>query len=106
VETARDWQRRREHILANMQLVMGALPSAECRAPLDVQVLRTKELLSSPAPAMLCLLGTDGPRGRTAGLGAEYPAWKIRADCCFASRERLLLMFQHHDVGGTERGQS
>lgn len=104
VENAGDWQRRREHILASMQLVMGALPSPERRVPLDVQVLQTEELptlvrkkityaatkdyrvpayllvprgLTSPAPAMLCLHGTGGPRGRTAGLGADYPRYTL-----------------------------
>lgn len=39
VRTADDWQRRRQHILANMQLVMGELPDARKRVPLDQQVL-------------------------------------------------------------------
>jgi acetyl esterase/lipase len=38
VHTAADWQRRREHILANMQRVMGPLPDAARKVPLDVQV--------------------------------------------------------------------
>src|SRR5205085_7628655 len=33
-----DWPRRRAHILAAMQEVMGALPAAERKVPLDVQV--------------------------------------------------------------------
>src|SRR5437879_390335 len=33
-----DWPRRREHILAAMQVVMGPLPAAERKVPLDVQV--------------------------------------------------------------------
>ena len=39
VATPDDWQRRREHILGNMQLVMGPLPDVSRRVPLDVQVL-------------------------------------------------------------------
>jgi len=104
VKNAQDWQRRREHILANMQLVMGTLPSPERRVPLDVHVLQTEELptlvrkkityaatkdyrvpayllvprgLKARGPAMLCLHGTSGPRGRTAGLGAEYPRYTL-----------------------------
>lgn len=104
VENVQDWQRRREHVVANMQLVMGALPSPERRVPLDVQVLQTDELPTlrrqkityaaakdyrvpayllvprgpkSRAPAMLCLHGTSGPRGRTAGLGADYPRYTL-----------------------------
>jgi dipeptidyl aminopeptidase/acylaminoacyl peptidase len=142
-----DWQRRREHILASMQLVMGPLPSdaslptartvtfgsrgnvglrlhrrhratvvpatAErfnsfCeqynKAPLDVQVVESEELptltrrkisyqagpgdripayllipkkLSGRVPAMLCLHGTTGSRGRTAGLGDDYPRYTL-----------------------------
>jgi dienelactone hydrolase len=38
VRTAADWARRREHILAAMQQVMGPLPPATARVPLDVRV--------------------------------------------------------------------
>jgi acetyl esterase/lipase len=99
-----DWQRRREQILANMELVMGPLPGPERRVPLDVQVVHTETLpkltrkkityaatkdyrvpaylliphgLKGRAPAMLCLHGTSGPKGRTAGLGADYPRYTL-----------------------------
>jgi pimeloyl-ACP methyl ester carboxylesterase len=39
VRTAADWARRREHILAGMQEVMGPLPDATRKVPLDVQVV-------------------------------------------------------------------
>jgi dienelactone hydrolase len=104
VENARDWERRREHILANMQLVMGGMPPREGRVPLDVEVLETEDLprlvrkkityaatadYRVPAylliprdrprrlPAVLCLHGTGGPRGRTAGLGDDYPRYTL-----------------------------
>ena len=38
VRTPQDWERRREHILAGMQLVMGSLPDASRRVPLDLQM--------------------------------------------------------------------
>jgi pimeloyl-ACP methyl ester carboxylesterase len=38
IATAGDWAKRREHILANMQEVMGPLPEASRKVPLDVQV--------------------------------------------------------------------
>jgi predicted dienelactone hydrolase len=38
VRTTTDWRRRREHILAAMQMVMGPLPGAERKVPLDVRV--------------------------------------------------------------------
>jgi acetyl esterase/lipase len=37
VKTAADWAKRRAHILANMQLVMGPLPDASARVPLAVE---------------------------------------------------------------------
>jgi dienelactone hydrolase len=37
IRTPADWAKRRAHILANMQEVMGALPSTSARVPLDVQ---------------------------------------------------------------------
>ncbi len=104
IENLEDWQRRREHILANMQLVMGPLPGANQRVPLDVEVIHSETLpnlvrkkityaatkdyrvpaylliptgLKGPAPAMLCLHGTGGPRGRTAGLGDDYPRYTL-----------------------------
>lgn len=104
IRDAQDWQRRREHILANMERVMGPLPSPDRRVPLDVQVEQTEDLptlvrkkityaatqdyrvpayllvprgLEGPAPAMLCLHGTGGPQGRTAGLGADYPRYTL-----------------------------
>jgi dienelactone hydrolase len=39
VTTVADWQRRRADILANMELVMGPMPPASRRVPLDMQVL-------------------------------------------------------------------
>jgi dienelactone hydrolase len=37
VKSAADWAKRRAHILANMQLVMGPLPKPEAKVPLDVK---------------------------------------------------------------------
>jgi acetyl esterase/lipase len=39
ITKAEDWPKRREHILANMQLVMGPLPGKEKKVPLDVKVV-------------------------------------------------------------------
>jgi dienelactone hydrolase len=38
VRTVSEWGRRREHILANLQLVMGPVPETLRRVPLDLQV--------------------------------------------------------------------
>lgn len=104
IKERQDWQRRREHILANMQLVMGPLPSRDATVPLDVQILHSERLakvtrkkityaaskgdrvpaylliprnLQGRAPAVLCLHGTSGPRGRTAGVGPAYPSYTL-----------------------------
>lgn len=104
IEEPQDWQRRREHILDNMQLVMGPLPARDKSVPLDVQAVHSERLakvtrkkityvaskgdrvpaylliphgLQGRAPAVLCLHGTSGPRGRTAGLGADYPRYTL-----------------------------
>ena len=98
-----DWTRRREHILANMSLVMGPLPKHD-DTPLNVEVVKTERLetltrqkisyqsskgdrvpaylliphgIAKPRPAVLCLHGTGGPRGRTAGLGPDYPRYAL-----------------------------
>src|SRR5262245_46109398 len=42
VKTRADWERRREHILANMQRVMGPMPSDDRKVPLDVKVIEEK----------------------------------------------------------------
>ena len=39
IETAADWEMRRQHILAHMQRVMGRLPGATSRIPLNVEVI-------------------------------------------------------------------
>lgn len=39
VKTPAEWQKRRAHILANMQLVMGPLPDDSNKVPLDVRTL-------------------------------------------------------------------
>lgn len=43
IEEAADWQRRRTHILQNMQLVMGPSPVRDPAVPLDVQVLNHEQ---------------------------------------------------------------
>lgn len=39
IRNAADWAKRREHILANMQQVMGPLPDAARKVPLDLRVI-------------------------------------------------------------------
>jgi predicted dienelactone hydrolase len=95
VKTPADWMKRRAHILANMQKVMGPLPDDTHKVPLDVQYQKEtqtdkfvrKQLTFAVAkgervrayllvplaakgkrPAVLCLHQTNGK------LGADSPA--------------------------------
>src|SRR5271166_6424634 len=43
ITKAEDWPKRRDHILANMQLVMGPLPGKDRKVPLDVKVSDEKK---------------------------------------------------------------
>jgi Glucuronyl esterase, fungi len=98
IKTPADWQKRRDHILANMQLVMGPLPDASKKVPLDLKVegeetldkvirkkitfavekddrvtaylLIPKKLAHPKSPAMLCLHQTTRiGKGEPAGVG-------------------------------------
>jgi dienelactone hydrolase len=90
VRSVRDWQLRRAEILAGAEAVMGALPGAEKRVPLDVRIVAEKDFGSyvrrlitfvsepgsrvpaylfipkaalaeaKPRPGVLCLMGTSG----------------------------------------------
>jgi pimeloyl-ACP methyl ester carboxylesterase len=94
ITTAAEWAKRREHILANMQLVMGPLPDTAAKVPLDVQITAEEKAakyvrksltfaaekadrvpayllipldLKGKAPAVLCL-------HQTIGIGKKEPA--------------------------------
>ena len=99
VVTPHDWARRRQHILAGLQLAMGPLPATTQRVPLDMQVHDTSQSthyrrltisfasepgdrvpaflliphgLKQRGPAMLCLHQTTGiGKGEPAGLGGR-----------------------------------
>ncbi|MFA5863255.1 MAG: acetylxylan esterase [Phycisphaerae bacterium] len=43
IKNIKDWQKKREIILKNLQRVMGALPGPDVVVPLDIQVLQVKE---------------------------------------------------------------
>ncbi|MDB5339263.1 MAG: ptpA 1 [Planctomycetaceae bacterium] len=44
IEKPADWEIRRQHILANLQLVTGPLPGAKSRVPLDVKLVEEKQI--------------------------------------------------------------
>lgn len=97
VRTVENWQRRRAHILAAMQLVMGRHPDVEAKVPLDPEIteqvheegftrhkltfiaepgdrvpafLFVPDEINASAPAMLCLHQTTAiGKSEPAGLG-------------------------------------
>ncbi len=99
VKTPADWAKRRAHILLGMQEVMGPLPPASKKVPLDMQVLKVEDLpkltrkkisfatekdcrvpayllipkgLRGKAPAAICLHPTsDIGKCKPAGVGGE-----------------------------------
>jgi len=105
VKNAADWPKRRAEILAAAQQIMGPLPGAEKRCALDVQVseevdcgshvrrlltyasepgsrtpayllIPKSALAGKPAPAALCLHGTNNEIGHAVvieGLGNKTP---------------------------------
>lgn len=87
VASAEDWQRRRQHALAAMQLVMGPLPSPDRRVPLDVQVLQTEDLPALVRKKITYAAAKDYrvpayllvPRARKARAGRPCSACTARA---------------------------
>ncbi len=101
VTTVADWRKRREHILANAQLVMGPLPDTSKKVPLNVQTVEQVQLpkatrrkvfyspengdqvpaylfvphgIQGRRPAVLCLHQTISiGKGEPAGLGGDKP---------------------------------
>ncbi|MDW8364415.1 MAG: alpha/beta fold hydrolase [Abditibacteriales bacterium] len=99
IRTAEEWAIRRQHILGNMQLVMGTLPDASRKVALDIQVLSEERLpaftrqkvtfavekndrvfaylliphnLQGKSPAMLCLHQTTAiGKAEPAGVGGS-----------------------------------
>ena len=97
ITTVADWQKRRDHVLANMQLVMGPMPEDSRKVPLDLKIESTETLdkivrkkisfavekedrvtayllipkdVKGKVPAMLCLHQTTRiGKGEPAGVG-------------------------------------
>lgn len=97
VKTIADWERRRRDVLANMEAVMGPLPEASRKVPLDMQVIEESDFpgyvrkkimfaveewdrlpayllipknTAGKSPAVLCLHPTsEHGKGMVVGLG-------------------------------------
>lgn len=124
VKTAADWQKRRDHVLANLQLVMGDLPAAN-KVPLDLKVEGEEKLekvirkkvsfavgkddrvtayllvprdLKGKLPAMLCLHQTTKiGSGEPAGVGG-LP--NLRYALELAERGYVTLAPDYPNFGG------
>jgi dienelactone hydrolase len=125
VRTVADWQKRRAHILANMQRVMGSLPAASKKVPLDMQIVEKVELtnvtrkritfaveqgdrvsayllfpkdLKGKSPAILCLHQTIGiGKGEPAGVGGS---WNMHYALELAERGYITLAPDYPNFGG------
>jgi len=134
VNAAADWNKRRAHILANMQLVMGSLPDPSKKVPLDVQVLEEVELdrirrkkitfavekndrvpayllipneLPGKAPAMLCLHQTTPiGKGEPAGIdGNRNLHYALElAECGYVTLAPDYPNFGDYQLNPYERG--
>jgi len=117
VRSPADWAKRREHILLNMQLVMGPLPDASRRVPLDRRTIEEDRLpgcrrlkitfaverddyvpaylllpeqLKGQAPAMLCP-HPSGPRGKDSPADPSYDSPNVHFAIELAQRGYVTL---------------
>jgi acetyl esterase/lipase len=94
VHKAVDWQVRRAHILAHVQEVMGPMPGAERRVPLDVQILET---IDEPAYVRQKITYASEPADRV-------PAWLLipKAEAGHARHPAMLCLHQTVAIGKDE----
>jgi len=59
VKTPADWAKRREHVLANMQRVMGELPPDDRKVPLDLKVVAEEALAKVVRKKVTFAVGKD-----------------------------------------------
>jgi len=112
VRTVADWEKRRAHILANMQQVMGVLPDAPRRVPLDVQVSKETETATyvkktitfasenwDRVPAYLLI--PRGLSGKTAGVLCLHPTSPFGKGAVTGEGEKT---YRNYAVELAERG--
>lgn len=87
VKSPADWEVRRAHILGNVQRVMGPLPGAERRVPLDVRVI---EEIDEPAYVRRRISYASEPADRV-------PAWLL-VPKGEAARRRPAALALHQTV--------
>ncbi|MDP6775898.1 MAG: dienelactone hydrolase family protein [Candidatus Latescibacteria bacterium] len=92
VVTADDWARRRRHILASMELVMGPLPDRKELAPLDMKVLERVEL-GSVVRMKVTFVSEPGDR---------VPAYLIQPKKLSGKVAGVLCLHQTTEIGKGE----
>ncbi len=89
VQVPADWQVRREHILRNMQLVMGPLPDVKSKVPLDIKVLEEEK--TERHSRRLISFATDKSDRLTAYLFVPKDAkGKVPGILCLHPTEKIL----------------
>jgi dienelactone hydrolase len=92
IKSPSDWQVRRAHILAHVQEVMGPMPGAERRVPLDVQVIET---IDEPAYVRKKVTYASEPADRV-------PAWLLSPKGNGRRRPAMLCLHQTVKIGKDE----
>jgi hypothetical protein len=92
VKTRADWEVRRAHVLAHVQDVMGPLPGAERRVPLDVQVTET---VDEPAFVRKKITFASEP-------GDRVPAWLLIPKRLEGLAPAMLCLHQTVKIGKDE----
>jgi acetyl esterase/lipase len=92
VKTRADWEVRRAHVLAHLQEVMGPLPGAERRVPLDVRVIET---IDEPAYVRKKITFASEP-------GDRVPAWLLIPKGLKGKAPAMLCLHQTVKIGKDE----
>jgi dienelactone hydrolase len=92
VSTAEDWAKRRAHILANMQLVMGPLPDDRHKVPLDVRETETVEFPNYVRKKLTFAVEKDD----------RVPAYLLIPTKRAGKRPGVLVLHQTIDIGKKE----
>lgn len=92
VKSVADWQVRRDHILGHLQEVMGPLPGANRRVPLDVRIVET---LDEPAYVRTKVSFASEP-------GDRVPAWLLVPKRLNGKAPAMLCLHQTVKIGKDE----
>ena len=92
VRTAKDWEKRRAHILAGMASVMGETPRTTRKVPLDVQVI-AEELLPDFARRQITFASEAGDR---------VPAYLLIPRQLKAKAPAMVCLHQTVEIGKRE----